>query len=392
MPEQRKYDIVLLGATGFTGALTAQYLAAHAPQSTRWALAGRNPEKLTRLRAQLAEANPACADLDLLAADVCDPSSMRALASCTRVAASTVGPYVRYGEPLVAACAQSATDYLDLTGEPEFVDRMYVRHHAEAVRSGARLVHACGFDSVPHDLGALFTVEQMPSDVPLRVRGLVRAGGSASGGTLHSAVTAFSRVRQTAQASGERRRLEPQPGGRRVSSLPPVAGYERTLGAWTLPMPTIDPQIVKRSARALERYGPDFAYGHFLAVKRLPAALALAGGVAGTFALAQLGPTRSLLLGRMAAGDGPSPERREKGWFRVRFVAEGGGRRAVTEVSGGDPGYGETSKMLAESALCLAHDDLPSAAGQVTTAQAMGDRLIARLRRQGIGFEVVEAA
>jgi len=392
MPEQRQYDIVLLGATGFTGALTAHYLATHAPQTTRWALAGRNREKLAQLRDRLTEANPACADLGLLEADVSDPSSMRALATCTRVAASTVGPYVRYGEPLVAACAQSATDYLDLTGEPEFVDRMYVRHHAAAVRSGARMVHACGFDSVPHDLGALFTVDQMPPGVPLRVRGLVRAGGSASGGTLHSAVTAFSRVRQTAQASGERRRLEPRPDGRRVSSLPPLAGYERELGAWTLPMPTIDPQIVKRSARALERYGPDFAYGHFLAVKRLPAALALAGGVAGTFALAQLGPTRSLLLGRIAAGDGPSPERREKGWFRVRFVAEGGGRRAVTEVSGGDPGYDETSKMLAESALCLAHDELPPTAGQVTTAQAMGDRLIGRLQSQGMGFEVLEAA
>lgn len=391
MSEQRQYDIVLLGATGFTGALTAEYLAEHAPPTTRWALAGRNSDKLAQLRDRLAEANPACAELDLLEADISDPSSMRALARSTRVAASTVGPYVRYGEPLLAACAQSATDYLDLTGEPEFVDRMYVRHHAEAVRSGARLVHACGFDSVPHDLGALFTVEQMPADVPLRVRGLVRASGSASGGTLHSAVTAFSRVRQTARAGAERRRLEPRPDGRRVSSLPPVAGYERELGSWTLPMPTIDPQIIMRSARALERYGPDFAYGHFLAVKRLPAALALAGGVAGAFALAQIGPTRSLLLGRIAAGDGPSPQRRAKGWFRVRFVAEGGGRRVVTEVSGGDPGYGETSKMLAESALCLAHDALPAHAGQVTTAQAMGDRLITRLQSQGIGFEVLEA-
>lgn len=392
MAEQRQYDIVLLGATGFTGALTARYLAEHAPPSTRWALAGRSAEKLALLRERLAETNPACADLDLLEADISDPASLRELARSTRVAASTVGPYVRYGEPLVAACAQSATDYLDLTGEPEFVDRMYVRHHAEAVRSGARLVHACGFDSVPHDLGALFTVKQMPADVPLRMRGLVRASGSASGGTVHSAVNAFSRVRQSARAGAERRRLEPRSEGRRVSSLPPVAGYERELESWTLPMPTIDPQIVKRSARALERYGPDFAYGHFLAVKRLPTALALAGGVAGAFALAQVGPTRSLLLGRIAAGDGPSPERRAKGWFRVRFVAEGGGRRVVTEVSGGDPGYGETSKMLAESALCLAHDALPAEAGQVTTAQAMGDRLTTRLQAQGIGFEVLEAA
>jgi short subunit dehydrogenase-like uncharacterized protein len=313
------------------------------------------------------------------------------VAASARVVITTVGPYIKYGEPLVAACAEAGSDYVDLTGEPEFVDRMYVRHHARAAETGARIVHACGFDSIPHDLGAYFTVKQLPEGVPLRVEGFVRAGGTFSGGTLHSAVTAFSRVRENIQAGRERRRLEPRPEGRRARGIRGTPRHESTVDAWVLPFPTIDPQVIIRSARALDRYGPDFSYGHYLALKRLPVALGAVGGAAGMFALAQLPPTRNWLLGRRQPGEGPTAEQRAKGWFKVRFAGEGGGRRVVTEVAGGDPGYGETAKMLAESALCLAHDELPAAAGQVTTAAAMGDALTERLQRAGIAFDVLES-
>jgi short subunit dehydrogenase-like uncharacterized protein len=389
--DERPLDVALFGATGFTGGLTAEYLARHAPEGTRWALVGRSAEKLAGVRDRLAAIDPACAQLELLEADSGDAGSLRAVAERTHVVATTVGPYLNLGEPLVAACAETGTDYADLTGEPEFVDRMYVRHHATAVATGARLVHACGFDSIPHDLGVLFTVEQLPEGVPLTVRGYVSAGGKPSAGTFHSAVTQFSRLRQAGTAYVERRRIEPKPQ-RKVSSVKDPARYERSLGAWALPLPTIDPQVVKRSAGALERYGPDFSYGHYAAIKQLPAAVGALGGLGAMFALAQLPPTRSWLLGRMKSGDGPSPERRERSWFKVRFVGEGGGRRLVTEVAGGDPGYGETAKMLAESALCLATDNLPQTSGQVTTAVAMGDVLIERLRRQGITFEVLESS
>jgi short subunit dehydrogenase-like uncharacterized protein len=389
--DERPLDVALFGATGFTGGLTAEYLARHAPEGTRWALVGRSAEKLAGVRDRLAAIDPACAQLELLEADSGDAGSLRAVAERTHVVATTVGPYLNLGEPLVAACAETGTDYADLTGEPEFVDRMYVRHDATAVATGARLVHACGFDSIPHDLGVLFTVEQLPEGVPLTVRGYVSAGGKPSAGTFHSAVTQFSRLRQAGTAYVERRRIEPKPE-RKVSSVKDPARYERSLGAWALPLPTIDPQVVKRSAGALERYGPDFSYGHYAAIKQLPAAVGALGGLGAMFALSQLPPTRSWLLGRMKSGDGPSPERRERSWFKVRFVGEGGGRRLVTEVAGGDPGYGETAKMLAESALCLATDNLPQTSGQVTTAVAMGDVLIERLRRQGITFEVLESS
>jgi len=389
----REYDLVLVGATGFTGGLTAEYLARHAPTGCRWALAGRNRSKLEAVRRRLEAIDPALADLPLLDADVTDPASLLAVASAARVVITTVGPYLSYGEPLVAACASAGTDYVDLTGEPEFVDSMYVRYHEKAVASGARIVHACGFDSVPHDLGARFTVLQLPEGVPLRVRGMLRAGGMPSGGTLHSAATAVSRARHMKRAAAARRKAEPRPVGRRVRATARSPHRDAVTGHWLVPLPTVDPQVVKRSAAALERYGPDFEYAHYAAVKRLPVAL---GGMAGVGALAvavQLPPLRKLLLSRVQQGEGPSQARREKSWFEVKFVGEGGGRRVVTRVFGGDPGYGETSKMLAESALCLAFDDdNPKTSGQVTTAEAMGENLTVRLVEAGIGFEVLETA
>ncbi|WP_405099503.1 saccharopine dehydrogenase family protein [Micromonospora sp. NBC_01412] len=392
MREDRPYDVVLFGATGFTGGLTAEYLARHAPDGLRWALAGRNPAKLAAVRDRLAAIDPALAGLPLLTADVTDPESLRRVAGSARVVASTVGPYVHHGEPLVAACAAAGTDYLDITGEPEFVDRMYVRHHAEAVRTGARLVHACGFDSVPHDLGVWFTVKQLPADAPITVDGFVRAGGRFSAGTYHSALTAFSRTAEAGRAARERRAVEPRPEGRRVRAVPGKVGRSKELGTWAVPLPTIDPQVVRRSAAARPEYGPDFRYRHFAAVKRLPTIVLGAAGLGGLVGLAKLPPTRRWLLGRLASGQGPSPQQRAKSWFRVRFLGSGGGRRVLTEVSGGDPGYDETAKMLAESALCLALDEgLPATSGQVTPVTAMGDALLNRLVRAGMTFRVLDA-
>jgi short subunit dehydrogenase-like uncharacterized protein len=378
-----EHDIVLFGATGFTGALTAEYLAGQAPAGTRLALAGRNRAKLEAVRARLPGPGR---DVPLLHAEVEDPASLRAVAESARVVISTVGPYILYGEPLVAACAATGTDYVDLTGEPEFVDLMWLRYHEQARKSGARLVHCCGFDSIPHDLGAFFTVQQLPEDAPLRVNGFVKSAASFSGGTYQTAINAFARARHAARSAAERRRLEPRPSDRRIRGIAGRPHLDAEAGGWVMPLPTIDPQIVLRSARALPRYGPDFGYGHYLVQRRLSTVAALAGGVGAAFALAQLPPTRKLLLSLRHAGDGPTPEERDKAWFRVRFVGEGGGERVVTEVTGGDPGYGETAKMLGESALCLVHDDLPAVSGQLTTAVAMGQPLLERLQRAGIAF------
>ena len=364
----REHELVLFGATGFTGALTAEYLAKNAPPDFRWALAGRDRDKLERLREGLS------ADVPILIADSGDPASLRRVADSTRVVATTVGPYIRYGEPLVAACAEAGTHYCDLTGEPEFVDLMYLRHDARARETGARLVHCCGFDSIPADLGALFTVEQLPEGVPIRVRGFLRLRARPSGGTAATARMIFTRFPQVIGAARRRRRAEPTPEGRAARTSMSYPHYDRAVGTFVVPLPVIDQQIVRRSAQTLDRYGPDFSYGHYFAV----------GG-------SSVGVAKSLMRRDMPKpGEGPSPEERAESWFKMRFLGEGGGRTVMTEVSGGDPGYDETSKMLSETGMCLARDDLPDRSGQLTTAAAMGDALIDRLRRAGITFEVLE--
>jgi short subunit dehydrogenase-like uncharacterized protein len=385
----RTHDLVLLGATGFAGGLTAQYLARHAPDGLRWALAGRNVDKLEMVRAGLAALDAKFTDLPLLPTDSADPVAMRELAETTRVVASTVGPYVAHGAPLVAACAAAGTDYLDLTGEPEFVDTMYVRHHDEAVRSGARLVHACGFDSIPHDLGAYFTVRQLPADVPITVHGYVQSSAAISGGTLASTLTAFSRARANVAAARERRRVEARPEGRSARAVGGRPHRIEATGGWALPLPTIDPQIVARSARANPRYGPQFRYSHFLSAPSAVTAAGVAAGAAGLFALAHVPPARRAVQRRIPQGTGPSESKRARSWFRVTFVGEGGGQRVVTRVSGGDPGYDETARMLGEAALCVALDELPTGAGQLTTVTAMGDALLDRLTRSGLHFDVL---
>jgi saccharopine dehydrogenase (NAD+, L-glutamate forming) len=389
VPADRDFDIVLFGATGFTGELTAAYLAEHAPANCRWALAGRNATKLEDVRARLAKVNPECADLPLLHADAGDPSSLAKVAESTRVVITTVGPYLLYGEPLVAACAEAGTDYVDLTGEPEFVDRTYLDHHARAVETGARIVHACGFDSIPHDLGAYYTVRQLPAGEPIRLRGVVRSNATFSAGTFHSALTQMSRQRQSKQTYAERRKKEGRPVGRKARQVAGKPGRDALLGYYLLPLPTIDPVIVARSGAALPAYGPDFRYSHFAGLKTLRYTVGGAAAVTSMALAAQVPPLRKALMGRIKPGDGPSESRRAKSWFTVDFVGEAGGATVHTRVSGGDPGYTETSKMLAESALCLAFDDNPPTAGQVTTAQAMGDHLLDRLQKAGIRFETL---
>jgi len=388
----RTYDVVLLGATGFTGGLTADYLAAHAPDGLRWAIAGRSKEKLEEVRERL---GVGAEGVDLVVVDSSDEAGLRDMAASTKVVATTVGPYLEYGGPLVAACAQEGTDYVDLTGEPEFVDRMYVEHQATAEATGARIVHACGFDSIPHDLGAYFAVQQLAEEVggeittPVTLRGVVRSNGSFSGGTFHSALNAFARAKQMREAMQARKRLEPRPEGRRSKAVAGKPGRDKVLGYWLLPLPTIDPIVVARSGAALSSYGPDFRYSHYAGTKTVRYAVGGAAGVSAIGLAAQVPPVRNLLKKRVPQGTGPSEGRRKKSWFSVEFVGETDGKTVRTKVSGGDPGYTETAKMLAESALCLALDDNPPTAGQVTTAQAMGDALLARLQAAGITFERV---
>lgn len=387
----RPFDLVVYGATGFTGGLVADYLMRTMPEGGSWALAGRSREKLDAVAARLAEARPDAPAPGIVLADTENRASLEAMARQTRVVLTTVGPYLEYGEPLVAACVAAGTDYVDLTGEPEFVDRMYLEYHEAAVASGARLVHACGFDSIPHDLGVYYTMKQVPEGVPVAVYGAVHSNAQFSGGTFHSAIGQFARLREAGATARERRKQEGRPEGRRVKAAPTKPHHDATLNRWLVPLPTIDPQIVLRSAAALESYGPDFSYAHYASVGSPVTATVGMVGVGAIAAGSRVPFLRSQMLKRIDRGQGPSESRRARSSFTVTFVAIAGGRKIITRVSGGDPGYTETSMMIAESAMCLAFDDLPPLAGQLTTARAMGDALLERVERGGLTFEVLSA-
>ncbi len=388
MKEARPFDLILFGATGYTGALAAEYLARYAPRELRWAIAGRSRSKLDELAARLAHggSRPKCIEADTL-----DPASMDRLAQSARAVISTVGPYMLLGEALVKACAEHGTRYADITGEAEFVDRMWLKYHDMAVRSGARIVHCCGFEALVPDLGAYYAVRQLPEDVPIRLEGFVRVDATISKGTpLHSVVTALSRMEQRRNAHRERNAAEPRPVNRRIGATTQRLHFKRALGAWAVPFPSVDPQIVRRSAAALDCYGPDFRYGHYLQVPSFGKLAGLLTGAAGLFAASQISVTRKWLLSLRPPGSGPTIAERERGSFRIVFLGEGGGVKIRTEVSGGDPGYGETSKMLAEAGLCLALDELPvGRAGSLTPVVAMGDALLKRVQAAGIHFEVL---
>lgn len=398
MTIDRTYDVIVFGATGFTGRLVAEYLATKgkeasarddaAGRSLRWAIAGRNAGRLAEVKAALEAIDPACSSVGVVEATSEDAASLERMASQARVVITTVGPYSTRGEPLVEACIRAGTDYADLTGEPEFVDRLVERHHDAARARGVRIVNCCGFDSIPHDLGVLFTVTKLPAGEPIVVEGIVRAHASFSGGTWQSLIEVMSHAGRRKREA----RSEEAHGARKVQGLKARIRYEKGLRAWVCPMPSIDPQVVLRSARELEVYGPDFQYAHCMQVK---SGLQLVVGIAGfgaVAALAKVGPTRELLRQVRSSGEGPSAEERARSWFQVTFQGKSASRRVVTRVSGGDPGYSETAKMVAESALCMAFDRerLPARAGVLTPAVAMGERLIERLQAAGLRFELLE--
>ena len=382
--------MVLLGATGFTGRLVAEVLAQRAgPESLRWAVAGRSAEKLKGLVADLEVLGVPVPDL--IEADCGDATSLLALAERTAVVLSTVGPYLRFGEPVVRACVEKGCDYVYITGEPPFVDQLIAHYDRPAQERGLRLVSCCGFDSIPADLGVYFTVQQLPSDRPISVEAFVQVRAAMSGGTWQSALGILAESGRPTPALDA---LPAAGGGRRVRAGLARIGRRPELGAWVAPLPTIDAAIVRRSARLLPGYGPDFRYAHYVATSSLVQLLGLAAGAGALVALARIPAARRALARLRPSGSGPSPEQRARGSFRIRLLGRAEDQQVEAEVRGGDPGYTETSTMVAEAALCLAKDRsrLPARYGVLTPAAAMGDRLIERLRRAGISFDLLSPA
>lgn len=414
----RELDVVVFGAAGFTGTLVVNYLSGHLPREARWAIVGRTREELDTAAERLRRSAPKAAAPELLVADVTDPVEVGAIAPRSRVIVSTIGPYLERGGVLVALCAAHGTDYVDLCGEPEFVDRVFLEQNALAESTGARLVHACGFESVPADLGVFFAMKHVPEDVAIEVTAALSVDARFSRGTLDSAFGQFRRAREARDAADRRRHLEGAPLGRRVRYVRGLPHYDDALGRWLVPLPTMDPRVVVRSASALEQYGPDFSYSHYAAVDHFATVATGMAGVASVFAASQVpvvlrvldsardrfhrrrterpgvhhhtGPTATARARAQRGAEGPDVLRRARSSFTLTLLAKGGGRTVVVRVAGGDPGYAETSMMIAEAAMCLAFDENPDVVGQQTPARAMGDALLARVRDAGLGVELLQ--
>ncbi len=405
--QDRDHDLVVFGATGFVGRLTAAYLAGAAPDGVRIALGGRSKEKLERTRATL---GARAADWPLVVADSGDPDAMAALAGSARAVATTVGPYMRYGLPLVAACAAAGTQYADLTGEVLFMRRSIDEHDAAARKSGARIVHTCGFDSIPSDLGVLTLHEHAREhglgDLQDTTFVLTKTRGGISGGTIDSLRGQLDEARRDPAARrlmtdpyclSPDRGAEPHLGPERD---PMTVVHDDALGGYLAPfvMGTVNTRVVRRS-NALQdyAYGRRLRYRELMLTGGLPLGPVIAAGVIGGLGALVAGlalpPTRKLLDRILPdPGEGPGEAARDKGFFHIDIHAQAsGGAHIVAEIrASGDPGYKATAVMLGESALALAGDPsaLPDAAGVLTPATAMGGALTERLRAAGHTYRV----
>ena len=394
------HDLVLFGATGFVGRLTAAYLARAAESGTRIALGGRSRERLEAVRGELSEQ---ARDWPLVVADTGDAGAVRELAASTTAVATTVGPYARYGLPLVEACAAAGTHYADLTGEVPFVRASADRFHAQAQDTGARITHACGFDSVPSDLAALLTARAAGGGLTDTTMVVTRLSGGISGGTVDSLRGMVDEVKRdpaTRRLMTDPYSLSPdrdaEPSHGRESDATAVG---RVDGRWTgvFVMAPFNTRIVRRS-NALQgwAYGRGFRYREVMSFGRSPLAPALAAGtalgVAGMGFGMALPPTRAVLDRVLPKpGEGPSERTRERGHFRIETTGTttDGRRYRTTFAMQGDPGYAATAVMLGESGLCLALDELPGEGGVLTPATAMGTLLVDRLRAAGAEIETV---
>jgi short subunit dehydrogenase-like uncharacterized protein len=393
MTSQREFDVVVYGATGFTGRLVAEYLTTLSARTDapRWAMAGRSLAKLEEIRSSVA----APTDTPLLVADAADSTALRSMAERTHVVISTVGPYQLYGSPLIEACVATGTGYVDLCGEPGWMREMIDAHEAAARRSGARIVFSCGFDSIPFDCG----VQQLQKrcreawgrPAP-RIKARVRAmRGTFSGGTaasLKATLAAAARRPALFKLLADPFALTPGfSGPSQPNTLLPH--WDATVGAWVAPfiMAPINTKNVHRTNFLLgHAYGAAFLYDEMI----------VAGlrdiGKAAAEVIAKFNPLSSEKGPK--PGEGPSREERESGFYDILFVAEAEGKEALRLAVKGDrdPGYGSTSKMISEAALCLARE-APEQGGFWTPGALMGDALVSRLTEDaGLTFELEPAS
>ncbi|KAI1300540.1 hypothetical protein EDD11_006108 [Mortierella claussenii] len=418
----REFDIVLYGATGFTGFRTCQYLARNYKQGVHWAIAGRSISKLEEVREKLAAIDPALKDLSIIQADASHAESLEAMTGRTKVVISTVGPFLKHGEPLVAACVKQGTHYVDSTGESPFVHNIIQKYHQEARNKKVILMPQCGFDSVPSELGTKMIVDYFRKEHSLPTKAVklsvVKLRGAASGGTISSVLGVIEGREDGLGPMVDQNQLVPETVRSKVPpakiSMPSIY-YDYDFKQWQayFVMSSANEKIVKRShGLVLEAdgvgYGSQFSYSESMSTPGFfAAAIATLGIGIGGAALA-IGPLRRFIEHRFlpAPGTGPSEESIAKGHFTIKLVGESGTPenipgdspkeplRAIAVVQGGEPGYSETCRYLAEGALCLVKNEdrirteNKIEGGVLTPAFALGQVLIDRLRAQNVQLTV----
>ena len=412
--EKRPYAVVLYGATSFVGQITAHYLTEFLSNTkdkdgadVTWAIAGRDEAKLNELQSKLGST------VDIILANSDDADSLDEMTKQTQVIISTVGPYLKYGEPLIKSCTTHGTDYVDLTGEAIFIKDMMDKYQDAAKQSGARIVNSCGFDSIPSDLGVYFTQQQAEEKfgstcdvIHMRVKA---AKGGLSGGTIASMATIFEEV---GKDNSRRKQVanpyllnddKDAPNVRQDNVSKPE--YDNEHKRWLAPfvMASINTRIVHRTNQLLGyEYGRDFKYDEAMwmkdGVKGKLSSYAMSAGLFGFATAMMVKPSRELLAKHVLpkSGSGPSAEEQANGYFDIRLFGETANKDTInTKVTGDkDPGYGSTSRMLAQAALCLAQDISKEEVGGGfwTPASAMGNHLLARLEEHaGLSFEVVDS-
>ena len=411
----RSYDLVLWGATGFAGRLVAEYLTAqYTASELSLALGGRNERKLRDLQEALRDQHTGWGDIPIVLGDATDPASLRAIAEETNVVCSTVGPYTTYGTPLVEACVSAGTDYCDLTGEVNWIREMIDRYHDEAVQTGALIVHSCGFDSIPADLGTKlvqsYAIDHFgePCDV---VRIYFDGGrGGVSGGTLSSLSAVFEAAsRDPIAREALTNPYSLAPAGERFgvdSGTQKRPRKDLLRGGWTSPSPmaVVNERVIRRTNAVLAYpWGREFTCTEVIPTGSGPGGLLRAGALTAGFGLfiagMYFGPIRALLRRYVFPnpGDGPTRDQIEEGYFTIRVLGRGtapaGPFTVESRISADrDPGYGATAKMLGEAAVCLVEDrvDSPLTGGILTPAAAIGDPLADGLRKAGLVVEVGE--
>ena len=370
----KEYDIIVFGATGFTGKLICEYLSKHEEvKNIKWAIAGRNKYKLEQVVEEFNLEN-----IEVLEVDSFDNKAIDSMCSKTKLVLTTVGPYNLYGEYLVKSCISHDTHYVDLTGEPEFVNKIRTKYSDLASQSKSIIINSCGLESIIPDLGVYQTVKKMKSDFK-DVTYFMKTKGEISGGTWASFVNSISNGKELTKLSNK-----PQ-----VKKKVKKVYFSKECNAWAIIFPVIDKQVVYRTSKCFKEYGSEFSFNEYMLMKSFWQIIVLIKGVFLVAIISKIGFVKKWLLSLKPSGSGPSKEKRDSHWFEAIFIGKNKDEKIRYKISGGDPGYGETSKFISEIALCilLQEKELVKNKGILTPVECTGELLIKRLEKAGIKFE-----